>query len=541
MVGIDFKGMKGMALTAVCLFLAVCAPLRAAGKKTAPLPDSVAMMVGGKPVLLADFLFIAQKNGEADLSSIEALHEYVELFKNFRLKVAEAEDRGIDTTVAFHKEFGEYRAQLEAGYLSDKAAEDAVLRAAYERGNELLEFSYLLFRLPGDRVLRKDTAEACAAAWDAYQRLIAGEDINMLGADLSQASPEKVIYEYVPSLPPLRALKALDDVLFTLPEGALSQPLRTTFGYYVVKMHRRHPYPGRVHAAHILVGFTADTVTRTPEQARAIADSLYERLLAGEDFATLARQYSTDAASARNGGELRPFGPNEMIPPFEKAAFALEKAGDISGIVETRFGYHIIRLIEKLPRASFENERSALEYRFSRSEHNFDLYRAFDERMKREYNYAPFPEAYAELEALCDEVFPADSAFAVRADGLDRPLFAAGGMVVSQREFARFISAQPLSSKSYAPDYMREAYDIFVRELLTGMEKQNLRHKHPEYGFLLQEYRDGILLFEVSNTEIWTKPVKQQDRLEKKWLKKLSKKFPVEINWDIINRQVRQP
>ncbi|MDR2791166.1 MAG: peptidyl-prolyl cis-trans isomerase [Tannerellaceae bacterium] len=541
MTGTDFKGMKASIFAAVCGLLTVCAPLWAAKEVKSPLPDSVAMVVGGKPILLDDFLFIAQKNGEADLSSLEALHEYVELFKNFRLKVAEAESQGIDTTTAFHKEFGEYRMQLEDSYLSDKAAEDAVLRSVYDRGGELLEFSYILFRFSGDHVLRKDTAEAYAAAQAAYSRLATGENIDRLGSELSESGMDKVVYEYVPSLPPLRALRTLDKLLYTLPEGALSQPLRTAFGYYVVKMHHRHRHPGRIHVAHILVGLTSDTLTRTPEEARAIADSLYERLLAGEDFVTLAQQYSTDAASARNGGEMRPFGPNEMIAPFEQAAFALKEVGDISPVVETRFGYHIIRLIEKLPRASFENERTALEYRLSRSEHNFDLYRSFDERMRREYDYTPFPDAYAELEALCDVAFPADSIFAVLATNLDRPLFVAGGIAVSQRDFARFMSTQRLSSKTYAPEYMREAYDLFLRELLTGMERQNLQTKHPEYKFLLQEYRDGILLFEVSNNEIWTKPVKQQDRLEKKWLKKLRKKFPVEINWEVINRQVRQP
>jgi peptidyl-prolyl cis-trans isomerase SurA len=534
MVGKSFRGGRGLALAGLlALYI---------GGEVKAMPDSVAMVVGGKPVLLADFLFIAQKNGEADLSSLKALHEYVELYKNFRLKVAEAEDQGIDTTEAFRKELGEYRGQLEVSYLSDKAAEDNVLRTAYALGNELLEFSYLLFRFPGERTLRKDTAEAFSVATKARNRLLAGENIDALGMELTKEGANQVIYEYVPSLPPFRALKALDDVIFTLPAGTLSHPIRTSYGYYIVLMHRRHLHPGRVHVAHILAGLTVDTVTRTPEEARAEAETVYARLLAGADFGELAKQFSTDAISARNGGILPPFGPNEMIPAFEKAAFSLNEVGELSGIVESRFGFHIIRLLEKLPRASFENERSSLEYRLSRTEHNFELHKAFDERMKKEYGYIAYPDAYVALENLCDEIFPSEKAFGEKADSLnlDDLLFSVAGLAISQKEFARFMASQPLSIKTYAPEYMQEAYDIFVHELLTNMERQNLKIKHPEYGFLLQEYRDGILLFEVSNKEIWTKPVKQQEKLEKKWLKKLGKKFSVEINWDVINRQVRQ-
>ncbi|MDR3137366.1 MAG: peptidylprolyl isomerase [Tannerellaceae bacterium] len=533
MVGKSFNVGRGLAVVAL---VALCT-----GGKVNAIPDSVAMIVGGKPVLLADFLFIAQKNGEADLSSLEALHEYVALYKNFRLKVAEAEDQGIDTTEAFRKELGEYRGQLEVSYLSDKPAEDKVLRSAYALGNELLEFSYLLFRFQGERILRKDTAEAFDAATEVHKRLLAGETIDDIGTELTKEGSQKVIYEYVTSLPPFRALKDLDDVIFTLPTGALSHPIRTSYGYYIVHMHRRHLHPGRVQVAHILAGLTVDTVTRTPKEARTEAEAIYARLLAGEDFGELAKQFSTDAVSARNGGVLPPFGPNEMIPAFEQAAFSLNEAEELSGIVESRFGFHIIRLIEKLPRASFENERASLEYRLSRTEHNFELHKAFDSRMKQEYGYIFYPDAYATLEDLCDEVFPSEKAFGEMADSLnlDQPLFSVAGLAVSQKEFARFMASQPLSSKTYAPEYMQEAYDIFVHELLTNMERQNLKLKHPEYGFLLQEYRDGILLFEVSNKEIWTKPVKQQEKLEKKWLKKLNKKFSVEINWDVINRQVR--
>ncbi|OAV72049.1 Peptidyl-prolyl cis-trans isomerase surA [Bacteroidales bacterium Barb6] len=505
--------------------------------KAQNLPDSVVMTVGGKAVPLSEFTFIAQKNGEADFSNSKTLNEYVELFKNFKLKVVEAEAQGMDTTEAFTQELEGYEAQLKSSYWSDKTGEEEAVKAVYDRGNELLEFSYILIRMPRGNVLAKDSLPAYQEAMDVYERLQKGEDIDALGkAWYEEDKGLRIVYEHVPTLPPLRAPKVLERALYELPAGQLSLPVRTSVGYYIVKMHSRKAHPGLVRASHILISFKVDSVTRSKEEALAIAEEVLQKIQAEEDFAELAKTYSNDPGSAANGGTLRAFGLGEMVQPFEQAAFALNTPGEVSGLVESRFGYHIIKLIEKLPRPSFDTEKNSLQSAMAKNEHNFELYKAFDDRMKKEHDYVFYPDAYTELAELCNELFPSDSVFYETAKDMNKPLFSLQDQGFPQSEFARFMSAPQISTKTFALDFLQEAYDLFVRAASTAAEQSVFNEKHPEYAYLMQEYRDGILLFEISNREVWTKPVKKQASLEKKWIKALNKKYPVVINWEAITK-----
>ncbi|MDL2282678.1 peptidylprolyl isomerase, partial [Parabacteroides sp. OttesenSCG-928-G06] len=419
----------------------LCASLTLQAKS---LPDSVIMTVAGKAIPLSEFIFITQKNGEADFTNTKSINEYVELFKTFKLKVADAEAAGLDKTRAFNDEYRMYQGQLLSDYLSDKRAEEQAIKALYDRGNVVPELSYILFKLPAGNTLLNDTIEPYKAALEARKRLLNGEKIDVLGKELAEANTEMVQFEYVPVLFPMRASLALEDAVYTLPIETISEPLHTSRGYYIIQVHNRRPNPGRVKVAHILVGFPHDTIT-TKEGALKHAEALYSQLKEGADFATLAKEHSVDIGSAEKGGELRPIGLGETVLPFEKAAFALKEPGELSPIIESVFGYHIIKLIEKLPRESYEAERQSIRTFMSEGERNFVLYKAFDEKMRREYNYSFYPEAYAKLVDLCGKYFPSDKAFYEVAKEMDKILFSLEGESFTQADFAYYMVSQPFS------------------------------------------------------------------------------------------------
>jgi len=103
--------------------------------------------------------------------------------------------------------------------------------------------------------------------------------------------------------------------------------------------------PESYHASHILIGVKPDATPEEKQKAREKAESIRKKVLAGEDFAALAKAEST-CPSSKQGGDLGTFGKGDMVPPFEEATAKL-KPGEISGVVETQFGYHIIKLIDK--------------------------------------------------------------------------------------------------------------------------------------------------------------------------------------------------
>lgn len=497
--------------------------------------DSVVMTVAGKQIPLSEFIFIAEKNSEVNLSDSKSVKAYVELFKNFKLKVTEAEALGLDKTSAFEDELRGYRSQLTSSYLSDKEGEDAAVQAEYVRYSEVLELSHILFRLP-EHTLSKDTVAVYQNAMQAYERIKKGADFETVGKELSGADKEHIGYEYVNALLPMQTVKAFETAAYSMSDGCLSLPVRTTMGFHLIKMHSRRPNPGVIKVAHILVRFPEDSVKQDESATLALAEEICKRAKSGDDFAELAKECSQDESSAKKGGELPPFGVGEMVAPFEKAAFAMTTVGQISEPVKSRFGYHVIKLLEKPALPTFEQKKKSWSRQMAQGERNFEYYSAFDERMKKEYGYVLYPEAYAELQALCNDNFPSDPAFYEKAKDMKKTLLHINGTDIPQAEFAYYIQRCPFSTKSYAGDFMQEVYDLFVRDIVTTAERKNLETKHPEFNHLMQEYRDGILLFDISNKEVWSKPAAEQSRLETEWVKRLNEKYPVTINWKLLKK-----
>lgn len=498
--------------------------------------DSVVMTVAGKQVLLDEFIFMAKKNGEVNLSDRKSLENYVNLYKNFKLKVADAEAAGLDKTKDFSDELEGYRAQLTSSYLSDKEGEDAAVRVEYDRLGEVLELSHILFRLP-EKTVSKDTVAVYEKALKAYERIKNGEDFATVGQELAkQDSTKRVGYEYARCLQPMQTIKAFENFAYSMTPGELSMPVRTTLGYHIIKLHSRKPNPGMRHVAHILIPFQKDSVLRSDTETLDLAEDVYKKIQDGADFDKVAQEYSSDNTSARKSGELPWFGVGEMVEPFEKAAFALNTPGELSRPVKTRFGYHIIKLLGKSGIPSFEEKKKTWSRSMAQGERNFEYYKAFDERLKKEYGYIFYPEAYAELQALCNDHFPTDKEFYEKAKDMNKTLVHLVDTDFPQSEFAYYIQRCPFSTKTYAGDFMQEVFDLFIRDIVTTSERKNLETKHPEFNHLMNEYRDGILLFNISNQKVWSKPAADQAKLEEAWLKELNKEYPVTINWKLLKK-----
>lgn len=198
--------------------------------------DSVVMTVAGKQVSLDEFVFMARKNGEVNLSDRKSLESYVELYKNFKLKVAAAEAAGLDKTKEFTDELEGYRAQLTSSYLSDKDGEEAAVRVEYDRLGEVLELSHILFRLP-EKTVSKDTVAVYEKAMKAYERIKNGEDIAVVGQELTKLdSTKQTGYEYTRCLMPMQTIKAFENYAYSMKPGELSMPVRSTLGFHIIKL-----------------------------------------------------------------------------------------------------------------------------------------------------------------------------------------------------------------------------------------------------------------------------------------------------------------
>ncbi|MDR0573658.1 MAG: peptidylprolyl isomerase [Tannerella sp.] len=495
--------------------------------------DPIVMTVAGKEIPLSEFIFIVKKDNTVDLNDKKTVENYVELFKNYKLKVADAEALTIHKAPKFERELADYRGQLQESFLSDKMGEDSALHVVYDRTKYIPGFQHIFFRFQGDQLVTKDTVALYAGAIAAYNRIKGGESFEAVGESLAKdSSANYVVVDYIY---PLQMLKVLEDRIYSMEPGDISEPVRSMFGFHLFKLDRKIPNPGKARVAHILTAYPSDEPTDEEiENTRNKSDSIYQKIIAGEDFAELAKAFSNDTVSARRGGLLPYFGLGEMAKPFEETAFAFENIGDVSKPVQTRFGFHILKLADRKPEIPFEEMESYLYESMRISERNFDLYRGFDEKMKARHGYTFYPEAYEELKRLADEYFPADTAFVNRGITMEKVLVRLDTIDFQQNVFVEYMYRKHLSTKTYSLDFMQEVYDLFVREIVTEMERRILERDYPEYNMLLKEYYDGILLFEVSNKRVWGRPAEEHDELEAEWIKELNEKYPVSINWKVI-------
>jgi peptidyl-prolyl cis-trans isomerase SurA len=399
--------------------------------------------------------------------------------------------------------------------------------------------SHILFPLYPPTV-SKDTVAVYARAKAVYDRLQGGADFDEVAKELTSADSSDVRYETIEYFYPLQSLKAFEDAVYALPVGVISAPVRTARGFHLIRVNKKFPNPGKIQVAHILIARPADApALMEGEEDPALlerAREVYEKATSGEDFEELAKSYSADERTSYLGGVLPYFGLGEMVRPFQTASFALENIGDISEPVRTRFGYHIIKLLGKKELAPYEELERNMYLTMKSNERNFDLYRGFDEREKRRYGYIFYQESYDELQRLCDDYFPTDTAFYNRASQLQKPLMHLNGIDFPQSEFAEYLRQYPFSTKTYSGDFLREVYGLFIRDIVTELGRRGLEVEHPEFQQLVKEYHDGILLFEVSNRRVWEQPLEDQARLESEWIAELTAKYPVEINWKLLKK-----
>ncbi|MDR1683065.1 MAG: peptidylprolyl isomerase, partial [Candidatus Symbiothrix sp.] len=301
--------------------------------------DPVVMTINGKDVKKSEFEYIYNKNNNEDALDKRSLDEYITLFRNFKLRVAEAETQGLDTTAAFHKELNEYRSQLAKSYLETEK-NPKMVEDAYKRAGEWSEISAIFVNFPqlekggAFNLTPVDTSATYNKTLEIRNKAL------KKGANFEDLVKEYTFDErskagdrpgYLGWYSGLKLAPVLENALTATPAGKITMPIRTPQGYYILKVHNKKLNPGEVNAAHILISTQPkDTVPVSEAEIKAKVDTIMQKLKAGADFGELAKEYSQDPGSAQEGGNLSWFGYGQMVPEFNEAVFDLKEIGDIS-------------------------------------------------------------------------------------------------------------------------------------------------------------------------------------------------------------------
>lgn len=473
--------------------------------------DAVLMTVGNTKITVGEFENVYHKNNNKEVANdTKSLNDYVDLFVNFKLKVKEAEELGLDTAKSFKDELAGYRKQLAQPYLTDKDVNEKLLQETYSRLQEDVHAAHILVKV-SENALPKDTSIAYNKIVEYRKRILKGEDFGAVARE-SAANGDPSAKENGGDLGYFTALQMVypfESTAFNTKPGEISMPVLTRYGYHIIKVIDRRKAQGEVLVGHIMVKTTPNMSNEDSLNAFTKITEIYNKLKAGAKFDELAQQFSDDKTSAKKAGELPWFGTGKMPLEFEKASFGISNKGDFSAPIKTKYGWHVIKLMDKRGLASFDDMKNELKGKVSKDSRSQAGRSSLIAKVKSENKFKENLKMRDEFYKVMDTTLFEGRWDGSKAAKLNKTMFNIGHKVYTQSDFANYIkSHQSKRPKADIPMVINQLYKQFVDESVVAFEESNLDKKYPEFKALMQEYRDGILLFELTDQKVWSKAVK---------------------------------
>lgn len=474
--------------------------------------DPVVMRIAGQDVPRSEFEYLYHKNANQQMEP-QTIEQYAEMFKLYKMKVADAKAEGIDTTKAFQDEFKGYQVELRVPYGVDSTYVRQLLKEAYDRTREEVQATHIMIYKPHPLAPQTDVKGQADSLLNLLRN---GADFAEIAKNNSQDQGSAKNGGYMGWMTAGRLPYAFETAMYTLKPGEISEVVESPVGYHILKGGQHRPARGQVLALHILRTLPADADEATKAAVKAKIDSIYTVASApGSSFEALAAKYSEDPGSARQGGKLPWFGTGQMVSEFDSVAFAIAD-GEVSKPVQTRFGWHIIKKLESKPVASYEEMEPALMQLLNapNDERRTMISHQFAQGLKKKYKFKT-------NESLRKKLMD----YAVK-NGVDTALNTVADASTNFMSFAdaSYTFGDLLQNithyrvNSYPSDgaaTMERMFDLFEQQELYRYFYNHLAEENIDYRNLENEYRDGMLLFEISNRKVWDKASRDTEGLNK--------------------------
>jgi len=476
-------------------------------------PDIIIAKYGGEKLTMAEFEKAYSKNAggyeKASKDGFDNYKNFSELYVNFKMKLKDAYERGYDKDENLMNELIDYKKKVGSSYIQEKYLVEPNLKELYERRKEEIRASHLMIRpeqTGGDEPART-IAEALLDS--ILNKGMSFEELTKVHSQdlFSKDKAGDVFYFTAGQLP-----FEFEDACYKTPAGTVHpKVVKTRFGYHIIKVTERKPRIPKIQAAHILTSFMNEEGTVDSAGARAKIEEVAARLKNGEDFAELAKEYSDDTGTKDRGGDLGFFERRMMVQPFDEAAFNLE-VGQISDIVETQFGYHIIKLLGKGELQAFEQEKENLKTILKRVRYQ-DIYNDYINQLKQEFAFTINNDA---LETI---VTKSDSSLV----GADYPnpedvnelvVYSYGNV---NQKFENFYNKlrkdTEFTGKRFEVENLTNAIKKYSAEELLEYKALGLDTLDQNFADLMNDYQNGIFIFKLQEDEVWNKIVIDSVRL----------------------------
>lgn len=453
-----------------------------------PKNTDALITINNEEISVDEFMNIYSKNIQlVEDKGQNGIEDYLELYINYKLKIADAKSEGFDKKQSYLKEYEKYKNQLIKTFLTDKKVTSELLQEAYSRTKVEVKAQHILVRTTGQDTLsalnqiREFRSQFLNESFENLKKSIHnGNDIFV--EDLGYFSAFKMVYDF-------------ENAAYNTPFGEISQPFKTQFGYHVVKVLNKRPSLGQAEAAHIMIAKKSNNTEQTAEQR---INELYRLIEQGESFEDLAKQYSDDKSSAENGGKLKPFKSGEINSElFVDTAFSLD-VGAISNPIQTKYGWHIIKLLSKKPIESFEQLKFELEKKVKRDIRSQVIKKRMVASIMKQYQVqAPKSNTISTYYKKNKD----ESRWILNESlSLDNQLIKIKNRVLSYGDFLSFLNNNSKTKKS-----LDDHYNTFLENSVMQYKKDQLPFENAEYANVLKEYEEGLLLFDIMEEKIWNR------------------------------------
>lgn len=459
----------------------------------------VLFSVEDTPVYASEFERVYKKNLElVKDESQKDIDNYLDLFIKYKLKVAEAKALGLDQKPTYLREFEGYKKQLSANFLSNNEVTENLVKEAYERLKYEINARHILVKI--DENAPEDQQKLAQEEIEKLRGRVLEEGFEAVKKDIHNG--RTLFAEELGYFTAFRMVYNFETAAYNTEVGKWSQPFQTQFGYHIVQVNDKRENRGEITVAHIML---TDKDTNT-ESAEERINDIYKRIKQGEDFEALAKQFSEDKSSSNKGGRLNTFSSGQLSSEiFEDKAFGLENTGEITEPFKSEFGYHIVKLIDKKGLNSFKEMEAELKAKVKKDSRSVVINNSRFKKLKEKYKVKDNPEALRYFTSILNEDYYQRSWNTPENFEGSKVLFTMNDQKVTYKDFAEFLYNTQRRRQARQPfdKLVASNYKDFLESKLTQYQENNLEFENEEYAQILNEYRDGLLLFDLMESKVW--------------------------------------
>ena len=488
---------------------------------------NVLLTINSNPVYSSDFTKVFNKNLDLVVEeSQKNVAGYLDLFIDYKLKITEAYAQGLDKNQQYIKEFKKYEDQLAKKYIYDKRIVSKLVEEAYDRSLEEINAEHILV-LSNLNDSPNDTLKAYNKIKEAHVKALKGENFTSLVIEYSEEPGAKKSKGKLGYFTAFQMVYPFENTAYNTKVGEISQITRTSFGYHIIKINDRRKKKPKINVSHIMIFSNNDKKAEDPEER---INELYAMIMQGEPFEKIAKQFSEDKNTGVKGGQLKTFGPGDLkAPKFENAAYSIKNEGEIIAPIQSAFGWHIIRLNEKFSIPSFEEQKDDIEKKVKGGARALIVTQAINNKIIKKYGFKE-GESYISYfnNYVNDSILSRKWTYSSIPLTENQILFTIGDHDVTYTDYAEYLRDNQKTIKKYAnkESLLIDMYVRFKNETLKNYFKERLEVENTEYATIINDYRNGLLVYDVMNKNIW-----QIAKTDSTGLKNYYEKTKNNYNW----------